>query len=224
MKRRTKLRDRVLPNYSRGEEWFHMASHSAGAVLGVAALAVCVVLAARRHNPWGVAGGAVYGVTMLLLYTASSVYHGLYPGLPKKVFQVIDHCSIFLLIAGTYTPIALVRLRPVYPRVAWGLFAFIWGMCALGIALNAVDLRKFMVFSMICYVGLGWSVVFFVKQLLACVPLSAFVWLIAGGVSYTAGSVLYGVGKKKKNMHAVMHVCMLLGSVMHFVCILICLG
>jgi len=219
---RTKLRDRKLPNYSRWEENFHMISHISGGVFAIAALVVCVAVAAYHRNVWGMVSGAVYGVTMILLYAMSSIYHGLRPEIPKKVFQVIDHCAIFLLIAGTYTPIALVRLRLFYPKVAWGLFAFIWGVSVLGIVFNAIDLRKFRVFSMICYIGLGWCVVFFVKQLLASIPVSAFIWLVAGGAAYTVGSVLYMLGKKRKYMHSVFHLFVILGSILHFVCIVIC--
>ena len=221
---RTKLRDRKLPGYTRGEEIFNMVSHITGGGFAVAALLVCLALGIWRRDGWAIVGGAIYGVTMILLYTMSSIYHGLRPEMPKKVFQVIDHCSIFLLIAGTATPI-LFRLRPAYPKIAWGLFAFIWGVCALGITLNAIDLKKFLPFSMVCYVGLGWSMLIFYKQALAVIPLSACIWLLAGGLSYTIGAVLYVVGKKmkKKYMHSVFHMFVLLGSVLHFVCVLICL-
>ena len=220
---RTKLRDRVLPGYTRGEELFHMISHISGGAFAVAVLTVCVTIAAMRRNPWGVAGGAVFGATMILLYAMSSIYHGLKRQIAKKVFQILDHCAIFFLIAGTYTPIALVRIRVVSPGMAWGLFAFIWGVAVLGIVLNAIDLHKYLVFSLICYVGLGWCIVPFSKQLLAAIPVSAFVWLIAGGVMYTLGSVLYVIGKKRKYMHSVFHVFVVAGSVMHFVCVLLCL-
>lgn len=220
---RTKLRDRVLPAYTRGEETFHMVSHIAGGAFAIAVLAVCVTVPALRRNAWGVAGGVVFGVTMILLYTMSSIYHGLRPEIPKKVFQIIDHCAIFFLIAGTYTPIALVSLRVPHPAIAWGLFAFIWGVTALGVSLNAIDLRKFRVFSMICYIGLGWSLMLFSRQLLAVLPHWAFVWLLAGGVCYTVGSILYMLGKKRRYMHSVFHLFVVAGSALHFVCVLLCL-
>jgi len=219
---RTKLRDRKLPNYTRGEELFNMISHISGGVFAIAALLVCLIVGAWHRNVWAVASGAVYGATMILLYTMSSIYHGLVPEMPKKIFQIIDHCAIFFLIAGTYTPIALVRLRLEQPKIAWGLFAFIWGMCVIGVVFNAIDLKKFLPFSMVCYVGLGWSVVIFSKQLLAAIPVSSYVWLLSGGISYTVGSVLYLIGKKKKYMHSVFHLFVVLGSVLHFISVLIC--
>lgn len=115
---RTKLADRKLPNYTKGEEIFNMVSHIVGAVAGIVVLVLCVIAAALNHNPYGVVGSVIYGVTMIMLYTMSSIYHGLRPGMAKKVFQVIDHCTIYLLIAGTYTPIALSAIRAVNPVLA----------------------------------------------------------------------------------------------------------
>ncbi|MCL2194329.1 MAG: hemolysin III family protein [Oscillospiraceae bacterium] len=219
---RTKLRDRKLPNYTRGEEIFNMASHIAGGGFAVLALVACLGVAIWQQNSWAIGSSIIYGITMIVLYTMSSIYHGLIPETPKKVFQVIDHCAIFFLIAGTYTPIALVSLRPVHPTITWGLLAFIWGVCFLGSTLNAIDLRKFRVFSLICYIGLGWSVVIFSRQLLEAIPVSAFAFLLGGGVAYTIGSVLYVLGKKRKYMHSVFHLFVVAGSVLHFVSILIC--
>ena len=219
---RTKLRDRKLPNYTRGEELFNMISHISGGMFAVAALLACLIAAAWQRNVWAIASGAVYGATMILLYTMSSIYHGLAPGMPKKIFQIIDHCAIFFLIAGTCTPIALVRLRPLYPGLAWGGLAFIWAVCILGTVFNAIDLKKFLPLSMVCYVGLGWCAVIFAKQLLSAIPFSACVWLLSGGVSYTVGSVLYVIGKKKKYMHSVFHLFVVLGSVLHFISVLSC--
>ena len=111
---RTKLDDRVLPNYTKGEEIFNMTSHIVGGAIGIVALVLCVVFAAIHHNPYGVVSSTIYGTTMIVLYTMSSIYHGLKPNRKaKKVFQVLDHCSIFLLIAGSYTPFALCTLREV---------------------------------------------------------------------------------------------------------------
>ena len=219
---RTKLRDRKLPGYSRGEEIFNMVSHVSGGGFAVAALLVCLAVASWQRNPWAIASGTVYGLTMIALYAMSSIYHGLIPERPKKIFQVIDHCAIFFLIAGTYTPIAMVPLRVTHPRLAWGLLGFLWAACILGAALNAIDLRKFRVFSMICYIGLGWSVIFFTRQLLQAIPMTAFILLLAGGVSFTIGSVLYMLGKKRRYMHSVFHLFVVAGSVLHFASILIC--
>lgn len=218
---RTKIRDRVLPDYTRGEEIFNMSSHISGGAFGIAALVICVVTAALRGNVWNMVSGAIFGVSTIILYAMSSIYHGLLEGTTKKVFQVIDHCAIFLLIAGSYTPLALGQFRVMYPVISWSLFAFIWGMCALGMTLNAIDLKRFKVFSMVCYIALGWSLLIFTKQLLTAIPLSSFVLLLTGGVSYTIGSVLYLLGKKRRYMHSIFHMFVLAGSIQHFACVLI---
>ena len=220
--KRTKLRDRVLPNYSRGEEIFNMVSHIVGGGLGVVATILCVVTAARKGNPYAVVGAAVFGAMMMTLYTISSVYHGLHPHLTaKKVLQVIDHCTIFLLIAGTYTPIALCSLRDVSPALGWTVFGVIWGVAILGIVLNAIDLKKYRVFSMICYLGMGWCIVFTANKLPQALGKGGLALLIAGGVSYTIGAVLYIIGAKKPFRHSVFHIFVVIGSLLHFLCILL---
>jgi hemolysin III len=218
---RTPLKDRTLPDYTRGEEIFNMVSHTVGGGFAIAALLACLCVGAWQHSIWAVICSLIYGAAMINLYAMSSIYHGLKPENPKKVFQVIDHCAIYFLIAGTYTPITLVTLRPIYPGLAWGITVFVWICCFAGAALTAIDLHKFMVISMILYIGMGWSVVVFAKQVLEAVPSDAFVWLIAGGVAYTIGSVLYGIGKKRRYMHSLFHLFVLAGSILHFVCILL---
>ena len=140
---RTKLKDRILPKYTKGEEIFNMTSHIVGAVLGVVATVLCIVFAAVRGNVYGVISGAIYGATMILLYTMSSIYHGLSPKrYSKKVFQVLDHCSIFLLIAGSYTPFALCSIREYDPVSGWVIFGVIWAVAILGITLNSIDIKN----------------------------------------------------------------------------------
>ena len=124
--KRTKLKDRQLPDYTKGEEWLNTITHIAGAVLGIVALILCVLQAASKRNIWGVVGASIYGTSLIVLYSVSSVYHGMKPGMAKKVMQVIDHCTIYFLIAGSYTPIVLSALRPVYPGLAWGLLLYSW--------------------------------------------------------------------------------------------------
>ena len=139
---RTKLADRQLPNYTRGEEIFNMVSHIVGAAAGVVVLVMCVIRAALNHNIYGVLSSVIYGTTMIMLYTMSSIYHGLKNGIAKKVFQVIDHCTIYLLIAGTYTPIALSAIRSISPVLGWTLFIIEWALAVLAITLTAIDLRN----------------------------------------------------------------------------------
>ena len=150
--KRTKLKDRVLPTYTKAEEVFNMVSHIVGAAMGVVAIVLCSIFAAIDKNVYGVVSGVLFGVSMLVLYTMSSIYHGLNPECKaKKVFQVIDHCSIFILIAGTYLPMSLCTLREHSTFEGWLYFGIVWGLAILGIILNSIDLKKYKVFSMICY-------------------------------------------------------------------------
>jgi len=214
---RTKLRDRRLPSYTKGEEIFNMVSHIVGGALGITVTTLCVIFAALHGNVYGVVGGAIYGGTMILLYTMSSIYHGLRPDTTgKKVFQIIDHCSIFLLIAGTYTPISLAFVRD--GKVAWGwvIFGIIWGAAALGITLNAIDLKSYKVFSMICYLAMGWCIVMCAKQAYEVLGFGGTLFILLGGVAYTIGAILYGVGKKHKYFHSIFHLFIVAGSILQF--------
>ena len=213
---RTKLKDREFPDYTRGEELMNTLTHAVGAVLGIAALVLCILQAASHGNVWGIVGACIYGASMVALYCVSSVYHGLKPGMGKLVMQVIDHCTIYFLIAGTYTPILLSALRPVYPAVAWGLFGFVWTLAVVAVVLTAIDLNKYNVFSMICYVGIGWAVLPFLKQTLHVLTMPGFLLLLFGGIAYTIGAVLYGIGGRRRWMHSVFHVFVVLGSGLQF--------
>ena len=219
---RTKLKDRVLPYYTKGEEIFNMTSHIVGGALGIVALVLCVVFAAIHHNGYGVVSSPIYGVTMILLYTMSSIYHGLKPQRKaKKVFQILDHCSIFLLIAGSYTPFCLVTFREYNTALGWSIFGIIWTIAILGITLNSIDIKKFKVFSMICYLGMGRCIIFTANLLPKLLGIPGLVLLVAGGVAYTVGAILYGLGKKKKYMHSIFHLFILLGSILQFFCVLL---
>ena len=220
MKQRIKLADRQLPNYSKGEEIFNMVSHIVGAALGIAALVLCIIVSAKHHSGIGVVSSCIYGVTLIVLYTMSSVYHGLRPGMGKKVMQVLDHCTIYFLIAGTYTVILLSAIRPENPVLAWVLFGFEWGMVALATTLTAIDLKKYRVFSMICYIGMGWAIIFFAKQAMQALTFPGFLLLLLGGIAYTVGSILYGLGKRRKWMHSVFHIFVVLGALLQFFCVL----
>lgn len=218
--KRTRLHDRRLPNYSKGEETMNMVTHIAGGTIGIAALALCVIRAALNDSLWGIITSVIYGVSMIAMFTISSVYHGLRPNLGKKVMQVIDHCTIYFLIAGTYTVIVLSAVRPVYPRLGWGLFFFEWAMVVLAATFTAIDHHRYGVFSMICYIGMGWAIIPFWKQTLEVLTLPGFLLLLSGGIAYTIGSVLYGLGKKRKWMHSVFHIFVNLGALLQFLSIL----
>ena len=219
---RVKLKDRVLPTYTKGEEIFNMTSHIVGGALGIVATVLCVIMASIHQNVYGIISGAIFGFTMILLYTMSSIYHGLRPQCTgKKVFQVLDHCSIFLLIAGSYTPFALCTLREANTVTGWVIFGIIWAMAVLGIILNSIDLKKYKKFSMICYLVMGWCIIFKISIVYNSLGLIGFILLLSGGIVYTIGAVLYGVGKKHKYMHSVFHICICIASLLHFLCILL---
>lgn len=217
---RTKLAQRQLPNYTAAEERMNMITHIVGALMGIAVLTLCVLHAAFRHNTYGIVSSAVYGCAMVAVFTVSSVYHGLKPNLGKKVMQVVDHCTIYFLIAGTYTVIVLSALRPVYPALGWGLFAFEWGLAAVAAVLTAIDLKKYEIFSMVCYIGMGWAVIPFWRQVWTVLSKPGFLLLLAGGIAYTVGSILYGLGSRKKWMHSVFHIFVVLGALLQFFAVL----
>ena len=219
MLKRTKLADRQLPNYSTGEEIMNTVTHIVGGAMGVAALTMCVMLAAQNRNIYGVIGSSIYGFCMIALYSVSSVYHGLRPGMGKKVMQVIDHCTIYFLICGTYTVIALSAIRPIYPKLGWLLLGFEWIMAIIATVLTAIDLKQYRVFSIICYIGMGWAIIPFAKVVMQVLTKPGFYLLLAGGIAYTIGAVLYGIGSKKKWMHSVFHIFVDIGSLLQFLCV-----
>ena len=220
--KRTKLSERELPNYTKGEEIFNMTSHIVGTVLGIITTVLCVIMSAIHNNVYGIVSSSIYGATMIILYTMSSIYHGLNPKRKaKKVFQVLDHCSIYLLIAGSYTPFALCTLREYSTALGWTIFGVIWFVAILGIILNSIDIKKFRVFSMICYLVMGWCIVFKINLLPELLGTAGFVLLLLGGLAYTIGAILYGLGKKHKYMHSVFHLFILLGSLLQFFTILL---
>ncbi len=216
---RTKLADRSLPDYTRGEEVFNMVSHIVGGGIGVLALVFCVLKAALFSDAWAVVGGAIYGASLIVLYTMSSVYHGLRHVTAKKVLQVLDHCTIYFLIGGTYTPILLSAIRPVAPGWAWSLFGLVWGLALVACVFTAIDLKKYAAFSMACYIGMGWCIVIAARVTMQALTAAALWLLLLGGIAYTVGAVLYGVGKRCRYMHGVFHLFVLFGSVLQLLCI-----
>lgn len=218
--KRTKLADRKLPDYTKGEEIFNMVSHIVGGAFGVVAMVLCIIMSAVNGSALGVICSIIYGISLIDLYTMSSIYHGLRPGTAKKVMQVLDHCTIYFLIAGSYTPVVLVALRPVYPVIAWVLFGVVWGCAIIACTLTAIDLQKYNLFSMICYIAMGWAVIFFIKQTFEVLTFTGGMLLLIGGIAYTIGAVLYGLGKKHRYMHSIFHLFILLGSILQFFSIL----
>ncbi len=217
---RTKLCDRVLPTYTVGEEIFNMVSHIVGGALGVITLVACVLIAAFDRNVMGIICSVVFGISMITLYTMSSVYHGLKSKRAKKVFQVIDHCTIYFLIAGTYTPMVLCGLMKTSPVWAWIIFSIVWGCAALATTLTAIDLKKYKVFSMICYIAMGWAILLSIKNMHMALGHAGFALLLSGGVFYTGGVIFYKLGKDKKYFHSIFHLFTLVGSITHALCVM----
>ena len=216
---KVKVTDRPLPDYTRGEELTNMITHIAGGVLGIVALVLCILRAAGRGNGYGITASAIYGAAMIGTFTVSSVYHGLRTNTSKKVMQIIDHCMIYFLIGGTYTPIAICSVRPMYPGWGWLLFGLVWGCAGVAAVFTAIDLKKYAKLSMACYLLMGWCVIIAVKPVMNSVPTEGLLWLLAGGIAYTIGAAIYGVGKKHRYMHSIFHLFVVLGSVLQFFCI-----
>lgn len=219
--KRTKLKDRILPSYTKGEEIFNMVSHIVGGAFGIIALVSCILVSAFKHNAWGIVSSAIYGASLVILYTMSSVYHGLHKNMGKLVMQILDHCMIYLLIAGTYTPILLVSIRPISPIWAWSIFGVVWGLAILGSVFTAIDLKKYSVFSMICYIGMGWCIIIAAKTVINAMHFAGLMWLLAGGIAYTVGAILYGLGKKYKYMHSIFHMFVVTGSILQYIAIIL---
>ena len=213
---RTRLCDRKLPRYTLGEELLNSISHGIGAAAATAGIILCLLAA---DSAYAVVSSCIYGLGLIGVCSISCIYHSLKPGMAKKVMQVIDHCTIYLLIAGTYSVIVLTAIRPVYPVLGWGLFGFQWAVAALAVTLTAFDLKKYSIFSMICYIGMGWAIIPFWRQTLDVLTKPGFLLLLFGGIAYTIGSVLYGIGSKRRWMHGVFHIFVLLGAALQYLCV-----
>ena len=203
----------TIPKYTLGEELMNSITHGVGALLGIAALVLCIVKSCSPLDGYKLASSIVFGLTTTLLYLMSCLYHALKVNRAKGVFRVIDHCTIFLLIAGTYTPYTLITLRGL---TGWVLFGIVWGVGIVGIVLNAVSLKRFAKLSVACYIALGWVVVFASKQLISALAPAGLWLLLAGGIAYTVGAVLYGIGSKKRYFHSIFHFFCLIGTALHF--------
>lgn len=201
---------------SLGEEIANAVSHGVGSLLSIAACVIVIVKAAFHSTAIGVVSSCIYGASLILLYTFSSLYHSLTNVKAKSVFRIFDHCSIFLLILGTYTPICLWMLKGALGWTLFGVNAF---CTVLGIVLNSINLKKFQKLSMILYILMGWSVIMSIKQVIAIVPFSGMMFLVAGGLLYTFGIIFYKM-KNVKYMHFIWHLFVLGGSIVHYFFIL----
>lgn len=214
-----RLRKRILRcrrdfHRSRGEEWANALSHLLGVVFGIVALVLLCIWSALYAGPKAIVSSAIFGATLIILYKNSMLYHALKNHRSKAIFQVFDHISIYLLIAGTYTPFALLCVQGVQ---GWVLFGINWGLALLGILLETV-LKRWRRWSLLIYLFMGWIIIFFMKALLRNINTPALVMLVAGGISYTAGVIFYAMDRVPY-MHTIWHFFVLGGSVCHWISI-----
>ncbi len=198
--------------YTIGEEIFNAISHGTGSLLAVAGTVVLIVLSAMYADAWAVVSASIYGASLIILYTMSTLYHAITNEKAKKFFRIMDHNTIFFLIAGTYTPFTLVPLRGA---LGWTLFGVVWGAAILGIVLNSIDLEKFRKPSVVCYVLMGWVIIIAIKPMLSTLPSMSLVFLLTGGILYTVGIIFYAI-KKIKWFHSVWHLFTVAGSIFHY--------
>lgn len=210
------MKNKLTNRYTLGEEIFNSVSHGVGSVLAIGGTVVLIVVSAIFSDIWAVVSSAIYGASLIILYTMSTLYHAIANEKAKKFFRIMDHNTIFFLIAGTYTPITLAILRGT---LGWILFGIVWGAAIIGIVLNSIDLEKFSKPSVVCYIAMGWVVIFAIKPLIAQTSEFFLLFLILGGVFYTLGVIFYAI-KKIKYFHSVWHLFTVVGSAFHFFAIL----
>jgi len=198
------------------EEIANAITHGIGALASAAAGAVLVTIAALHGTRMQMISAIVFGSSLLLLYTSSTLYHAIPSAVAKRRLKVFDHCAIYMLIAGTYTPFALIGLRGA---VGWWLFGVSWGLAAIGMMFKLFFTGRFKLFSTLVYIGMGWMAVFAIRPMIENIPLSALVWLVVGGVAYTAGTLFYH-NERLRYSHAVWHLFVLAGSTCHFVAVI----
>ncbi len=198
------------------EEIANAVTHGVGALASAAAGSVLITLAIQSGTRMQLISAIVFCASMLLLYTASTLYHAIPSASAKRRLKVFDHCAIFTLIAGTYTPFALIGLRGT---VGWWLFGVAWGLAALGVTFKLFFTGRFKLFSTLVYIGMGWMALFAIQPMIMKIPLAALMWLLAGGVAYTAGTVFYH-NKRLRYSHAVWHLFVLAGSACHFIAVI----
>lgn len=218
--RRARRQAKPMPVYTKGEELFNAISHIVGGALGIIFAIASYIVVSFNPTPMKYAAVTIYSFAMVTLYTMSALYHFLRQGTAKRVFRIFDHCTIFLLIAGCYTPFCMIPLWDL--ALGKIIFGIEWGLAVLGITFNAINMhwKAVKILSQASYVIMGWLVVIAIPQLIASVPAACLIWLIAGGVSYTVGIIFFACGKKVKYMHCIWHVFVLLGSVLQFISIL----
>ena len=211
------MAQKTTKRYTLGEEIFSSVTHGVGGLLSIGGTAVLIVLAAIYSDAWSVVGCAIFGASLIILYCMSTLYHAITNPKAKSFFRIMDHNTIFFLIAGTYTPITISIMRGA---LGWVLFGIVWGAAALGIVLNSIDLEKFRKPSVVCYILMGWVIIIAIHPLLGVMSALSLWLLVGGGVFYTVGVIFYAI-KKIKYFHSIWHIFTLLGSACHYFSILL---
>lgn len=210
-KKVTKVKDEIKPKYTLGEEIVNAITHGIGAALAIAGLVLLII---KASSAIGVVTGVLYAVIMIVLYVISCIYHSLSFRLKgKKVLRILDHCNVQLMVAGTYTPICLSMLGGT---LGWVMFGIVWAVTIVAVVVNCINLEKYKVVSVICNLLLGWAALFIIKPLVAACPSTGLSLLIWGGVVYSIGAILYGLGHKVRYMHSVFHFFVIGGSILHY--------
>lgn len=203
--------------YTKGEEIANAITHGVGTLLAIAAAVLLIVFSAQSHDPYKIVGFTIFGVSLIELYLGSTLYHSITNKKAKKIFRIIDHSSIYFLIAGTYTPFTLTVLRPT---VGWWIFGMVWGLTIVGIALKAIWFEKLDKIATLLYNVMGWSIIFAIKYLVATIATPGIVLLVAGGLCYSLGCIFFVKDNWPYN-HAIWHLFVIGGSICHFFCILL---
>lgn len=215
--------DVKIPKYSLAEELINAISHGLGAIFGVVALILMLIKVAPTGDPFKIVSSIIYGVSLIVLFTISCIYHSLAKNKGKKVLRILDHDVIYILISGTYAPYMLVALRPHNiwnmgtGTLAYLMFGIVWAACIIGAVFNSIDIHKYQKLSMACYIIAGWVVVSALFVLWNIIGPAGVILLFSGGIAYTIGAVIYGMGKKKKYFHSIFHIFVLIGAVLMFI-------
>jgi len=199
--------------YTLGEEIFNSVTHGIGILLSVTALVLMTIVSVKYGNTLCIVSSVIYGASLIIMYASSTMYHALTNKTAKKVFRILDHGAIFLLIAGTYTPYTLIAMHDITGFI---LFVAIWACAVLGITLNSINLKKYAIASVVCYILMGWAIIFAIKPLIAAISGPGMGLLLAGGIVYTAGIAFYAFGSKVRYLHSVWHLFVLAGSMLHY--------
>lgn len=216
---RTKLKNRKLPDYNLAEELINSISHGIGTVFGIIVLILLIIKSIQNRNVAQLITGIIYAFSLIALYISSTVYHAVTDEFTKKIMQIIDHCMIYILIGGSYTPILVCRIMKISPAKSIVLLVIIWIIIAISVALNSIDLYKYRVFAHISYIALGWIVLTILKDTYIALTHDGFMILLYGGIAYTVGAVLYGIGSKIRYFHSIFHFFVLAGSIIQFISI-----